>query len=112
MLFVWSAIDVETKGELLAVYASYQRSSTEHDMVHEKGPRDVYQQTEDPRRWRTMVSVGPGQAWSTMGARDVGEEERHRTIVQDGQEEDEGVLQQHQRGETHWQTSPSSSTYS
>src|SRR5439155_9208950 len=29
MLFVWSAIDVETKGELLAVYASYQRSSTE-----------------------------------------------------------------------------------
>ena len=44
--------------------------------------------------------VGPGQdGVRGMGARDVGEERNaiERTIVQDGQEEDEGVLQQHQR---------------
>jgi len=44
--------------------------------------------------------VGPGQdGVRRMGARDVGEDGNaiERTIVQDGQEEDEGVLQQHQR---------------
>jgi transposase-like protein len=40
-MFVWPAIDIETK-EILAVYASYQRSSLNAIWFMRKGPQDPH----------------------------------------------------------------------
>jgi putative transposase len=58
MLFVWSAIDVETK-ELLAVYASYQRSSLNTIWFMRRVLR-----TCRGRKPRVLVDGGPWYPWA------------------------------------------------
>jgi hypothetical protein len=60
-VFVWAAIDADTR-ELLAVYASYYRSSiNQHPRVPQEGPRHVRGDACRACGRRPMVSVGTGQ---------------------------------------------------
>jgi DDE domain len=93
-LFVWSAIDVETK-ELLAMWASYQRSSFAA-LVFVKTVLGTCAKARGPGRWRTMVSLGAGEAQVEVASHHVRREELDREVLPNLQGEDEEILQQHQ----------------
>jgi hypothetical protein len=92
-MFVWAAVDTDTR-ELLAVYASYYRSSINTMAFREEGPRGVHQQAGGAGGRRAMVSVGARRDGSAVAPHHVRRAQRDNGALQDDEGEDEEVLQQ------------------
>jgi hypothetical protein len=93
-VFVWAAIDADTK-ELLAVYASYYRSSiNQHPRLPQEGPGDMLGKAGSLGGRRPMVSMGARQDGDTVAPHHVRLQERDREVLQDDEGEDQTLLQQ------------------
>ena len=84
-VFVWVAIDIDTK-ELFSLCASYQRSSiNQHNDVCQEGLVGMHQQALDPCGRVSMISVGDWKIWIEVASCNIRREEFDREILQDVQ---------------------------
>ena len=80
-VYVWAAIDADTKELLAGLCLRPDRSEHQHDRLPEEGPRDVHRQEAGGARGRwALVHVAPRRD-GLHGARDVRLQKLHREVL-------------------------------